>query len=192
MAFSHLFIYHGALGVPSKSCGDEKRSLSLDTLWIFLARQSQIAASQGRSGQAERVSGQHLLFECSKRWRQDFPSHRTATCGTSTGVVISSTHPWQLQSSLACVCACSPPHWPSERIDGRCLATGVILVLKSCWDWVLPWPFQHLSDIPSDVPPTHRSATRAGEGAARSLCSPPCRAHMERCLQLLPWDPCWT
>lgn len=144
-------------------------------------RQSQTATSQGRSGQAERVSGQYLIFECPKGWRQDLPLHRTDNGGTSTGVVIASTHAWQLQSSLVCVCLLftSGTKWA----DPRWLVTGVTLVLAGCWHCILPWSFQPQSDIPSVLPPTCWAATRVAQG-------PPHRAHVGRCLQLLPWDPC--
>lgn len=105
MAFSHLFIYHSGLGVPPKSCGDEKRSFSLDTVCIFLARQSQVIPSQDRS---EKCLGS--MSSLSAQRGEDSTSHRTGAGGTSPGVVIASTHPWQLQYSLARVRARCPSH----------------------------------------------------------------------------------
>lgn len=93
-----------------------------------------MATSQGRSGEAKRLSGHYFLFECPKRWRQDFSSHRTATGGTSNSVLLG-----------MCVGLLSTS--PAKRVAvGDWYRND--LVLEGCWHWVLPRPFQHLSCHP--------------------------------------------
>lgn len=76
------------------------------------------------------------------------------------------------------MCVCLVSTSLTKWVDRRCLATGMILVLKGCWDWVCPDHSRAWMTCPLTCHPP-ADLLLVGEGPARSLCSPPCRAHVE-------------